>query len=200
MNTLMNAATFGLTVYHASRAMLQANAHFEEIQYKVPADLTNRVPGLRRYIKLIIADRPCSPSFFGTNNFNGAAVQIPSGMIVGDTAGTNYFLLRQLYHIKNNTGLKSEVEKSIATFAAAILGLIVNKLYEVPRSFPVLVAESLTLALDHTRDVAARNFALKTSTDDELKGALKIFKSCHYLSDESEFIEKELKDRNIKSR
>ncbi len=200
MNTLMNAAAFGLTVFHLARATQQICAPFEMFPESVPPSLINRVPGLRRDIKCITTQQACRPSFFGTNVYYGAAVHVPRGMKAEDPVGTNYFILRELYHIKNNDGLRSEVEKSIATFAGAILGIIVNRLYEAPRSFPVLIAESLALVFDHRREIAARNFALKTSTDDELKGALKIYKACHYLSNETEFIDKELKDRNIKSR
>ncbi len=178
--SFLNICAFGLSVYHGSR-LIQGFLHqFSDDHDKVSQRLTSKVSGLRQDVKLIECD-DIRPSAAGINmqfSANDAAVHINKAMREHFPHGMNYFILRELYNIKQNANYSNQLIQTIFTGLGAVLGIAIsNKIGIAGRAVAVLASEIAAQFFCSRADVNARTFALQKSNTQELTEALHIFEA-----------------------
>ncbi|MBS0635550.1 MAG: hypothetical protein JSR37_08825 [Verrucomicrobia bacterium] len=188
--TVLNVCAFGFSVYHGYSALRECTVQVSDDHHKVNPSLTQRVKGLTQVVKLIAEDHVSEPSAVGVNMKllrNNAAIRVNKAMLELVPEGMNYFILRELFKIKQNTTYANSCIRTFATGVGAVFGIAIsNSAGFAGRSTVLLLAEVAAGFFCSRNEESAINFALKAANEKELLGALHIFEAVKRAAKRSE--------------
>lgn len=219
VNNILTVASFAPSVWHAAKSGAHALLCFPQKYFKTKIEPVSALPGmqsvfdanpdLRRDIKLIPSNDRYDFEACGINKKlsfgNDACVRVNRAMLQLEPEGTRYFIKKEIYHIKHDHPLKTEIVKSIVTLAVALCCIVEGQVMGVTIRLPTLIgAEMLIDGIVCRRwEDHARSFALKEATTAELHGALSILEAIRRVTKstkrlyEAKCVEAELKERKV---
>lgn len=147
-------------------------------------------PLLRRDTKLVLVDALGESVPFGVNSqnvsCNSVCIRVNRTFFTHEPAGARFFIRKAVHELTNEVPYWSELLKSIATLAAAVLlSRAEQSILGVSVRFATIGIAELCVEKFYVakRVEAATQFALERSSQEELLGALNIMDAVEHLHD-----------------